>query len=291
MYNKQLDTFLKVAELGSFSRAAQALYITPSAVIQQVNNLEADLQVSLLTRTKRGVQVTAAGAFLRQEGAALIRTSEAIRRQLRLLEQERREEICVGTSLLTKCRLFYELWVRYDAGQEKQQVKMIELASPKDYERVDLIEWILLGTLWQKNMRFLKLCDVPIACAVPRGHELASRKLLSLEDMRGEVLVTIEPGMSETLDHLREEAIAGGIHVIDVDWYQQCLFSTCIVNNYLLQTPACWRDIHPDLVTIPCEWEYTLPYGLYYHDNTSAPVRAFLDFVQTLSETEHIQLY
>lgn len=30
MYNKQLDTFLKIAELGSFSKAADALYITPA---------------------------------------------------------------------------------------------------------------------------------------------------------------------------------------------------------------------------------------------------------------------
>ena len=40
MYNRQLDVFLKVAESGSFSRAARALFVTPSAVIQQINTLE-----------------------------------------------------------------------------------------------------------------------------------------------------------------------------------------------------------------------------------------------------------
>lgn len=291
MYNRQLDTFLKVAKLGSFSKAAQALYITPSAVIQQVNSLESDLQVQLLIRTKRGVRTTEAGEFLCREGAAFIQASEAIRRQLRLLAQDEQEEICVGTSLLAKCRLFYELWVRYEAGQEKQRVRIIGLSSAEDYEQADLIEGIQDGEQWQKNKEFLELCTVPIACAVPRGHELASRRLLTLDDMRGKTLVTIAPGMSELLDGLRAKAIAAGVHVIDADWYRMSLFSMCIVNGYLLQTPACWHDIHPDLITIPCEWEYALPYGLYYHKNPSAPVRAFLDFVRVLGRTERFQLY
>ena len=48
MLNHQLETFIQVAENGSFSKAAEKLYITPSAVIQQINNLEQDLQVTLL---------------------------------------------------------------------------------------------------------------------------------------------------------------------------------------------------------------------------------------------------
>ena len=40
MYNPQLETFLCVAEAGSFNRAAERLYISPPAVIKQINLLE-----------------------------------------------------------------------------------------------------------------------------------------------------------------------------------------------------------------------------------------------------------
>lgn len=40
MYNHQLDAFLQVADLGSFSKAAEAMYISAPAVIQQINLLE-----------------------------------------------------------------------------------------------------------------------------------------------------------------------------------------------------------------------------------------------------------
>ena len=58
MLNPQLNTFIQVAENGSFSKAAEKLYITPSAVIQQINNLEKELQVSLFIRTRHGTQLT-----------------------------------------------------------------------------------------------------------------------------------------------------------------------------------------------------------------------------------------
>ena len=53
MYNRQLNTFLKVAECGSFNRAAEELYVSASAVIQQINSLERELNVTLFTRSRR----------------------------------------------------------------------------------------------------------------------------------------------------------------------------------------------------------------------------------------------
>lgn len=47
MYNSELDTFLAVAEAGSFSKAAKKLYISTPAVVQQMNLLEKRLNVQL----------------------------------------------------------------------------------------------------------------------------------------------------------------------------------------------------------------------------------------------------
>lgn len=45
MYNPQLETFIKVADAGSFNKAADELYITPTAVIKQINSLEKSLDL------------------------------------------------------------------------------------------------------------------------------------------------------------------------------------------------------------------------------------------------------
>ena len=72
MYNPQLETFLCVVEAGSFNRAAEALYISASAVIKQINSLEAGLGIQLFERTHRGLHVTPAGASLYQDARYVI---------------------------------------------------------------------------------------------------------------------------------------------------------------------------------------------------------------------------
>ena len=292
MYNKHLDTFIKVAELGSFSKAAEALYITPSAVIQQMNNLESDLQAKLLVRTKQGTTLTAAGALVHDKGREVVRISEETRRELLAMQEREQSEITVGTTLIYKCRLLYELWTRFQGVTMRYHVKMVEMTSDANlYFNVDIIEGVEDGAIWQKNRRFLELCTVPIACAVPRNHPLAGKKILTYEDMKGQTLVTITSGMSQELDQLRQEAEQNGVIVADVEKYDLSVFSMCIMNGYLLQIPACWRDIHSDMVTIPCEWDYALPYGICYKEELSKPVREFIAFVEKLCENEKFYVY
>ena len=55
MYNPQLETFIVVADMGSFNKAAEALYITPPAVTKQINLLENDLGLQLFNRRRTEV--------------------------------------------------------------------------------------------------------------------------------------------------------------------------------------------------------------------------------------------
>ena len=66
MYNPQLKTFLTVCDCGSFSKAANLLFLTPSAVLHQIRTLEKDLGTELFLRTSKGVSLTPSGLFLEQ---------------------------------------------------------------------------------------------------------------------------------------------------------------------------------------------------------------------------------
>lgn len=62
----QLHSFLKVAEVGNVTRAAEALYLTQPAVTQHIKSLENELGVVLFDRTGRGVRLTEAGEAFRE---------------------------------------------------------------------------------------------------------------------------------------------------------------------------------------------------------------------------------
>ena len=72
MYNPQLETFIKVADAGSFNKAAEQSFITPTAVIKQINLLEAGLGVALFDRTHRGLTLTKAGKSLYRDSKYII---------------------------------------------------------------------------------------------------------------------------------------------------------------------------------------------------------------------------
>ena len=67
MYNHQLETFIRVADAGSFNKAAEESYITPTAIIKQINLLEDSLGVKLFERTRRGLTLTKAGRSMYQD--------------------------------------------------------------------------------------------------------------------------------------------------------------------------------------------------------------------------------
>ena len=68
----QLETFIRVAELGSFSKAALVMNVAQPALSRQVRALETDLRETLLLRNGRGVTLTEAGRRLLEHGQAIL---------------------------------------------------------------------------------------------------------------------------------------------------------------------------------------------------------------------------
>jgi DNA-binding transcriptional LysR family regulator len=69
---RRLEYFVAVARHGQFTRAADELWITQSALSQQVRRLEAELGVELLRRTSRGVELTPPGEELLPRAEAIL---------------------------------------------------------------------------------------------------------------------------------------------------------------------------------------------------------------------------
>lgn len=67
MINQIYLTFLVVAEYGSFSKAANQLFISPVSVMKQINKLEFEISTTLFHRSTHGVTLTKAGRLLAHE--------------------------------------------------------------------------------------------------------------------------------------------------------------------------------------------------------------------------------
>lgn len=69
---KQIESFVRVAELGSFTKAALALSIPQPLLSRHVRQLEVELHQNLLMRNGRGVTVTEAGLVMLEHGRGIL---------------------------------------------------------------------------------------------------------------------------------------------------------------------------------------------------------------------------
>src|ERR1700742_1663230 len=69
---RQLEYFVAVARHRSFTRAAEEIYVTQPALSQQIRRLEAELGLTLLSRTSQGVELTPAGADLFERAESIL---------------------------------------------------------------------------------------------------------------------------------------------------------------------------------------------------------------------------
>lgn len=292
MYNHQLDAFVKVAELGSFNKAAEAMFISSTAVIQQVNLLEASCGFALFARSHRGVKLTAAGTSLFEDAKTIIRLSEDALNKARQLADAAETTVRVGTALLFKCRMIPDIWAKVSERCPELKIELISMKEKLGGEasiaeiglNYDMKEGVFCTISQKGRCGFLELMRTPICCAVSKNHRLAGFQHLTLDDLNGEYLVMPIPNVSQELDDFRAEVKRRypTVQIIDSDYYGVDTFTMCELNPYVLITQPVYSDIHTNLVSIPLETDYTLPYGLVYSLNPSPAVKKFIQAAEKI---------
>ena len=122
MYNPLLKTFIVVSESGSFQKAAAQLFISPPAVMKQINQLEHHLGLKLFERTGRGVVLTRSGSSVYYDAKEILRISSAAIERAYRFEEGRRFLIRVGSSLLYPAKPLFDLW--FDCRKEYPNISL-----------------------------------------------------------------------------------------------------------------------------------------------------------------------
>lgn len=142
-----LRYFLQVAKSGSFSRAAETLYIAQSALSRQVKRLEVEIGTPLFIRHPRGVDLTPAGSELRGRAEKLLREADTIADNLTGMPSAAEGKIVIGLPPVLGQRLgaqliseFRRLWPRYTV-----QIRLAGSAALYDWLESGQIELALLS--------------------------------------------------------------------------------------------------------------------------------------------------
>ncbi len=292
MYNHQLDTFLTVADCGSFTKAAEKMYVTSASVMKQMNALEDTVGVKLLRRSNHGVTLTPAGESVYTNAKKIIRLSEESVREAREIGGQQKTIIRVGTSLLNPCMPLFRLWA--DVSDASSPVTLKIIPFDDDSRKIlpllsslgtdiDVIFGACGAKEWQRRCLFTPLGSYPVCVAVPRSHPLAEKERLSPADLSGERLLVGTDGDIPDIDSLRFMLLQDypDIRLVGVQrYYDAEVFQQAEESGDLLLTLSCWEDVNPSLVTLPVDWDYTVPYGLMTAKKPEPAVRGMISHIK-----------
>lgn len=296
MYNPQLETFLRVADAGSFNKAAEEAYITPTAVIKQINLLESSLDVKLFERTHRGLILTKAGKSLYQDTKYIIQYCKDSVTRAKNAMQEDTNIIRIGSSPMTPAQLLMQLWPKIQAMCPGIKFEIIPFENTPENAReilanlgrnIDVIGGIFDETMLEvRGCEGLELSREPFCCAVSIHHKLAEKDQLKIQDLYGENLLLMHRGWSHYVDRLRDDIWQNHskIKIVDFDFYSMNIFNRCENSNDVLLAIPGWANVHPLLKVIPVEWDHTIPYGLLHSPQPMETVKQFLAAAQAVAK-------
>lgn len=105
MDTRRLETFVRIVEVGSLTRAAAVLHIAQPALSQQVSGLEAEIGQRLLVRSKQGVAPTEAGALLYQHAQVILKHLSDAMAEVELAGREVAGEVSLGLAPYSSANL------------------------------------------------------------------------------------------------------------------------------------------------------------------------------------------
>lgn len=194
---RRLEVFAKVAELGSFSRAAEVLFLTQPTISEHVRSLEEELGVQLLDRLGRGAMPTPAGRLLLSYAQRLITLAREAQQAIDQFQGRMRGELIVGGSTIPGEYVLPAL-----IGQFKGKYPDISISLRIGSSR-QVSEWVEEGGVEiglvgarppSRALASRQLMADEMVIVVPADHPWAGRKHVALADVKAEPLIVRERG-------------------------------------------------------------------------------------------------
>jgi LysR family nitrogen assimilation transcriptional regulator len=219
---KQLDYFVHVAELGSFSKAALVLDIAQPALSRQVRGLETELHESLFLRNGRGVALTDAGRRLFEHATAILQLVAHAREDLGASRDAPVGRVTVGLPPSMGRQLTLALIDRFKKQFPAARLVIVEGLS------THIVEWITTGRVdvglaynpqTQAGLEITPLLEEPLGLVSPaaKGRRGRARALpLPMQELSGYPLIV--PERAHAMRRLLEtQAALAGIR-LDIAW-------------------------------------------------------------------------
>ena len=194
---RQLEIFVKVTELKSFSKAAQALRLTQPTISEHIRTLEQELGVRLLDRLGRGAEATRAGQLLLSHATRMLQLQRETLQAMDSFQGRLAGDLHVAASTIPGEYVLPSL-----IGRFKEKFPDIVISLLIGDSRA-VVDWVIDGRaevavvgakLAHRGIEYRELMPDELVVVVPVAHPWHGKKEIGLADLRAEALLLREQG-------------------------------------------------------------------------------------------------
>ncbi|KJV44901.1 RpiR family transcriptional regulator [Acinetobacter indicus] len=226
---RHLRYFITVAEELNFSKAALKLYTAQPSLSQQIKDLEEDVGVKLLNRTKRKVELTEEGAvFLEQARLTLAQADKAVA-MARQVSQAKQQMLRIGFVPVAEMKIFP--YILPNLRVQNPDLK-IELLSLNNNEQIRLLKKGDLDLTFTRHnfnsdeIESQFVIREPLIFLLPKDHPLAKYEKIPVKALNGIDFIIPSAEQSLTLNQaILDFAKANGIELNIVQKADNILFN------------------------------------------------------------------
>ena len=194
---RHLETFCRVADLKSFSKAGDDLFLTQPTVSGHILSLEHSLSLRLFDRTGREVRLTKAGEVFLRYASKILSSRKDLLNALSEYSQGIRGELSMGASTTPGEYLLPKLMGHFKK-EHPHFTLSLKIADTKEVAQLVLegdVEYGMIGGKLNHNfLHYEKYEEDEIIVVAPSGHPLTKKKKADLTDLLKEPWIIREEG-------------------------------------------------------------------------------------------------
>lgn len=292
---KLMQAFVTVAEELHFARAAARLHISQPPLTKQIQQLEQAMGVSLLERTKRKVELTAAGRVFLEEARAVLRQAGQAVELARKAERGETGHLSVGFIDAAVYSVMPVIVQRFVTRYPNVELSLTELRIPNQVRAVSerqLDVGFIHPPIRDRSLRMERVLLEPLIVALPESHRLAREDEITLSDLAAEALIQFPRSINPSLyDEIIALCGSSGFSpcIVREATPKQTIIALVSVGLGVSLLPACLENLRRDGVVYRRMRGRNLAIDtsvIYREDNSSPALHAFLEVVREESGIE-----
>lgn len=194
---KHIETFITIAKLRSFSKAADSLFLTQPTISNHIQNLESSLGTTLINRHNKNITLTQTGELFLSYAIEILNKKQEALSSLNILEKDISGTLELICSSIPEQYILPSLISSFSKIYSKVRFKLTHFDSQKVLDDISsgLIDFGFVGDkINNPNLEYIKIAEDDLTIIVPNKGKFKAMETISLEELLEEKFILREKG-------------------------------------------------------------------------------------------------